>query len=349
MCTLYLITHLLHYSISIHMKSDRRKFIQQLGLGAIGAGIATSFPWGDAYAGADKKPFFEISLAQFSLASEFFSGKHNTLDFPVRARKEFGLGAVEYVSMFFADKATDTTFLNELNQRAKDHGVKNNLIMVDDENIADTDTAKRNHAVESHYKWVDAAKVLGCNSIRVNLGSIDQEGTADEIAKAAIEGYSKLLEYGTKNQLDIIVENHVGHSCNGQWLAGIMKAVNNPRAGVLPDFGNFCVKRTKPATMDIAGYMATKCLEEYDKYKGVEELMPYAKGVSAKTHKFDAQGNETEIDFVRMFDIIKKSKFKGIVGIEYEGGLMHMAGQPGYLTNEEGIKATRKLLERVGV
>lgn len=331
------------------MKSDRRKFIQQLGLSAIGAGIATSLPWSEAYAEADRKPFFEISLAQFSFASEFFSGKHNTLDFPGRAKKDFGIGAVEYVSMFFADKATDAAFLKELNQRAKDNGVKNNLIMVDDENIADTDTAKRNHAVESHYKWVDAAKVLGCNSIRVNLGSMDQEGSADEIAKAAIEGYSKLLEYGTKSQLDIIVENHVGHSCNGQWLAGIMKAVNNPRAGVLPDFGNFCVKRTKPATMDIAGYMATKCLEEYDKYKGVEELMPYAKGVSAKTHKFDAQGNETEIDFVRMFAIIKKSKFKGIVGIEYEGGLMQMAAQPGYLTNEEGIKATKRLLERVGV
>lgn len=330
------------------MKSDRRKFIQQLGLSALGAGIAAALPW-EVNAGTEKSSFFEISLAQFSFASEFFSGKHNTLEFPARAKKDFGISAVEYVSMFFADKATDTVFLKELAQRASDNGVKNNLIMVDDENIADTDSAKRNHAVESHYKWVDAAKVLGCNSIRVNLGSMDQTGTADEIAKAAIEGYGKLLEYGTKNKLDIIVENHVGYSCNGQWLAGIMKQVNNPRAGVLPDFGNFCINRTKPATQDMAGYMATKCLEEYDKYKGVEELMPYAKGVSAKTHKFDAKGNETEIDFDRMFAIIKKAKFKGIVGIEYEGGLMQMMGQPGYLTNEEGIKTTKKLLERVGV
>ncbi len=328
------------------MKTNRRNFIQQLGLSAAGAAVASAMPWD--LSAADKK-VYEISLAQFSLASEFFAGKHNTLDFPVRAKNEFGLSIVEYVSMFFADKATDNTWLKELKKRSDDVGVKNNLIMVDDKNIADLDTAKRNEAVESHYKWVDAAKVLGCNSIRVNLGSIDQEGSADEVAKAAIEGYSKLLEYGTKNQLDIIVENHVGHSCNGQWLAGIMKKVNNPRAGVLPDFGNFCVKRTKPATMDIAGYMATKCLEEYDKYKGVEELMPYAKGVSAKTHKFDAQGNETEIDFARMFTIIKKSKFKGIVGIEYEGGLMQMAGQPGYLSNEEGIKATEKLIHKSSI
>jgi sugar phosphate isomerase/epimerase len=328
------------------MKTNRRKFVQQLGMGALGGIAASSLPFG-FYSCGDKNASFDISLAQFSLASEFFSGKHDTLNFPVRAKNEFGIGIVEYVSMFFADKATNSSFLNELKKRSDDHGVRNNLIMVDDQNIADLDTTKRNQAVESHYKWVDTAKVLGCNAIRVNLGSMDQEGTPEEVADAALDGYGKLLEYGTKSELDIIVENHIGHSCNGQWLASVMKKVNSKRAGVLPDFGNFCVKRTKPATQDLAGYMATTCLEEYDKYKGIEELMPYAKGVSAKTHKFDEQGNETEIDFVRMFEIIKNSGFNGVVGIEYEGGLMKMAGQAGYLSNEEGILATKKLIEKM--
>jgi sugar phosphate isomerase/epimerase len=248
--------------------------------------------------------------------------------------------------MFFADKVTDASFLKELRARTDDLGVTNHLIMVDDENIADLDKTKRDHAVESHYKFVDAAKILGCSSIRVNLGSIDQTGTAEEVADAALEGYSRLLQYGDDHELDIIVENHVGHSCNGKWLASIMKEVNHKRAGVLPDFGNFCIKRTKPETMDIAGYMNTKCLEQYDMYLGIEELMPYAKGVSAKTHKFDANGNETEMDFKRIFDIIKKSGFNGIVGIEYEGGLMHAQGMEGYLSNEEGIKATKQLIEK---
>jgi sugar phosphate isomerase/epimerase len=327
------------------MNSNRRKFIKNLSIAAAGAGIATSLPW-DVVAGV-KKASYEISLAQFSLASEFFAGKHDILEFPGRAKKEFDISIVEYVSMFFGGKEKDPAFLKDLRKRSDDAGVKNNLIMVDDENLADLDTAKRNHAVESHYRWVDAAKVLGCNSIRVNLGSMTDTGTPEEIAKAAIEGYSKLLEYGDKNDLDIIVENHVGVSCNGKWLADVMKKVNHKSAGVLPDFGNFCVKRTIPATQDLAGWMGTKCLEEYDKYKGVAELMPYAKGVSAKTHKFDEKGNETDIDFVRMFDIIRKSGFKGIVGIEYEGGLMQMAGQPGYLSNTDGIIATKKLLDRV--
>lgn len=328
------------------MNIQRRKFIKQVGIGAMGAGIAAALPQ-TLQAFTHIEAHYPISLAQFSLASEFFSGKHNILEFPARAKKEFGVSIVEYVSMFFNGKETDAAFVKELKTRASDAGVTNHLIMVDGENIADLDSAKRLHAVESHYKWVEVANELGCKSIRVNLGSMDQEAGAEDVAKAAVDGYGKLLEFGEKNNMNIIVENHISHSCNGKWLAGVMKQVNNKRAGVLPDFGNFCVKRTKPETMDIAGYMATKCVEEYDKYLGVEELMPYAKGVSAKTHKFDAQGNETEIDFVRMFDIIKKSKFKGIIGIEYEGGLMHSMGQPGYLSNEEGIKATKKLIEKV--
>ncbi|MBQ4913920.1 TIM barrel protein [Maribacter sp. MMG018] len=324
---------------------NRRKFIKQLGLGAVGTGLITALPE-SLYAKSTTALKYDISLAQFSLASEFFTGKHNTLEFPARAKNEFGIDIVEYVSMFFADKITDASFLKELKMRTDDLGVTNNLIMVDDENIADLDKAKRDHAVESHYKFVDAAKVLGCTSIRVNLGSLEQTGTAEEVRDAALEGYSKLLEFGDQNEMDIIVENHVGHSCNGKWLANIMKEVNHKRAGVLPDFGNFCVNRTKPETMDIEGFMNTKCLEKYDMYLGIEELMPYAKGVSAKTHKFDANGNETEIDFNRVFDIIEKSGFNGVVGIEYEGGLMHLQGMEGYLSNEEGIRATKKLIEK---
>lgn len=323
----------------------RRKFVKQLGIGTLGASVMTSLPQ-SLFAKTSTNFKYDISLAQFSLASEFFTGKHNTLEFPARAKNEFGVDIVEYVSMFFADKMKDTSFFKELKQRTDDIGVTNHLIMVDDENIADLDKAKRALAVESHYKFVDAAKVLGCNSIRVNLGSLEQTGTAEAVAEAALEGYSKLLEYGDQHEVNIIVENHNGHSSNAQWLANIMKQVNHKRAGVLPDFGNFCVNRTTPETMDLAGYMNTKCLKYYDTYLGLEELMPYAKGVSAKTHKFDADGNETELDFNRIFDIIKKSGFNGIIGIEYEGGLMHLNGMEGYLTNEEGIKATKALIER---
>ncbi|WP_276388905.1 sugar phosphate isomerase/epimerase family protein [Eudoraea chungangensis] len=323
----------------------RRTFLKQLGLGGLSTGLLSGMPY-SMFTEYSKDLDIEISLAQFSFASEFFTGKHNTLEFPARAKEQFGINAVEYVSMFFADKAKDASFFKELKMRTEDLGVANHLIMVDDENIANLDKEKRKHAVESHYKWVDAANILGCSSIRVNLGSLQQEGTAEEVAAAALEGYSSLLDFGEQNNMNIIVENHVGHSCNGKWLAGIMKEVNHKRAGVLPDFGNFCLKRTKPETMDLAGYMNTKCLETYDMYLGVQELMPYAKGVSAKTHKFDSEGKETEIDFSKMFEIIKNANFSGYIGVEYEGGIYQMQGKEGYLSNSDGIVATKQLIEK---
>ncbi|MEJ0103984.1 MAG: TIM barrel protein [Bacteroidota bacterium] len=331
------------------MKPNRRDFLKKISIAAAGYSIASAIP-GYLRAQPAPKLFFDLSLAEFSFASDLWSGKMTNLDFPAKAKKDFGINVVEYVAMFFNNKHTDSAYLAELKKRTDDEGIKNNLIMVDGQNLSDLDDAKRKAAVESHYAWADAARYLGCNSVRVNLGSMDMPGTAEDEAKASVDGYGRLLEYADKAGLNLIVENHLGRSCNAQWLAGIMKQVNHPRAGVLPDFGNFCIKRTKPETMDIAGYMKTKCLEQYDLYKGVEELMPYAKGISAKSHKFKADGEETEMDYTRLFKIIKNAGFKGYVGIEYEGGLMRSMGKDeSYLTNDEGVIATKKLLEKVGV
>jgi sugar phosphate isomerase/epimerase len=297
---------------------------------------------------------FEISLAEFSFAGQLYSGKMTNMDFPAKAKNEFGIDVVEYVSGFFNEKHTDQNYLKELKKRCDDLGVKNNLIMVDGANIADLDPSKRIQAVEKHYAWVDAAKFLGCSTIRVNLGDTSKAMTgADddppaEAAKAAADGYHKLLEYAAKQDMYVIVENHFGNSTDIDWLVGVLKEVNMPNMGLLPDFGNFCRQRTKPLTNDIKGMLGTKCIKEYDKYEGVRKMMPYVKGISAKTHKFDANGNETETDFFKMFSIIKEAGFKGYVGIEYEGGFYNMFDPAsGYVSDEVGVKATQVLLEKV--
>ncbi|WP_234733964.1 TIM barrel protein [Tellurirhabdus bombi] len=278
-----------------------------------------------------KKMFFEISLAEWSLNKELRNKKLTNLDFPVVAKKDFGIDIVEYVNQFFQDKAKDTAYLNELLKRCKDNGVRNHLIMIDNEGgLAETDAAKRNEAVENHKKWVECAKYLGCKTIRVNSFG---RGTREEVAKAAVEGLSKLGEFAKPVGINIIVENHGGYSSDGQWLANVMKQVGMKNVGTLPDFGNFCIKRSDGSEW------GGKCQEEYDRYQGVTEMMPYAKGVSAKAHDFDAAGNSTDIDYNRMMKIVKDSGFKGIVGIEYEGST---------LDAYEGIRKTKALLERVG-
>ena len=306
------------------MSTDRRIFLKQLGIIAAGAGSLSSMPF-IAEASPVKKSFFEISLAQWSLHKTLFSNKITNLDFPLIAKKEFGISVVEYVNQFFKDKAKDNTYLNELLKRCKDNGVKNHLIMIDGEGgLANLDEAKRKQAVENHYKWVDAAKYLGCSTIRVNSYG---EGSAEDVQQAAIDGLSRLGEYGEKAGINIIVENHGGYSSNGKWLAAVMKGVNKKNVGTLPDFGNFCIKRD-----------ANGCAEEYDRYTGVAELMPYAKGASAKTYDFDEAGNCIETDYKRIMKTVKASGFKGYVGIEYEGSK---------LDEYTGIKKTKELLERI--
>jgi len=288
---------------------SRRSFLKNLGLATAGVAIAPSL---EAFAA--KKPWFDISLAEWSLHRTLFKGDLKNIDFPETAAKKFGINAVEYVNAFFKDKAKDMDYLKDLNSRAKDNGVRNVLIMIDGEgSLGDDSSAKRREAVENHYKWIDAAAFLGCGSIRVNAAG---KGTPEEVAKRVVESLGTLADYGKKAKINVIVENHGGISSHGDWLAGVLRTVGKNNCGSLPDFGNFY---------------------EYDRYKGVEELMPFAKGVSAKSIDFDENGNETKVDYVRMMAIVKKAGYRGHIGIEYEGGK---------LSEPEGIIATKKLLER---
>ncbi|HMR92648.1 MAG TPA: TIM barrel protein [Chitinophagaceae bacterium] len=306
------------------MSTTRRRFLQQMGGMAAGAAILP-LAGESLFSEAAKKPFFKISLAQWSLHKELFGKKLDNLDFPARAKNDFGISIVEYVNQFFKDKANDTAYLSQLLQRCRDNGVKNHLIMCDGEgNLGDTDDAKRTKAVENHYKWVDAAKYLGCATIRVNAGG---NGTREQVAAAAVDGLSRLGEYGKKAGINVIVENHGSYSSDGKWLSSVMKQVNMKNVGTLPDLGNFCIRRGKDG-----------CEESYDRYVGTAELMPFAKGVSAKTNDFDESGNCVETDYVKMMKIIKAAKFKGYIGIEYEGS-KH--------SEEEGIRKTKALLEKV--
>jgi sugar phosphate isomerase/epimerase len=327
------------------MKINRRHFVKQAAVGAAGLGLAAALPR-SLFAESSKELFFKIAISQFSFASQFWTQKLNPLDFAAKA-KELGISGLDYCSMFFADKAKDQQFLNDLKKRSADAGSYNLRIMVDGEGVlGDLNETVRLKAVEGHYKWIDAAATLGCPMIRVN---VEGEGAPADVAKAAADSLGKLIEYGSKQHIDVIVENHVGISCNAAWLAGVMKQVNSKHCGTLADFGNFCINRTKPETNDIAGYMKTKCLEEYDKYKGITELMPFAKGVHAKSHVFTATDDDAETDFYKMFKIIKDSGFNGWVSIEYEGGLLKMYSKDAkYLDDYAGVTATKNLVEKAG-
>jgi sugar phosphate isomerase/epimerase len=326
--SLYLNPH--NYCLSTTRTSmidwNRRTFVKTSAFSALYLALPPVLPHSRRSSDGKEEPRFQISLAQWSLHRTIRSGALDHLEFAQKAAEDFGIHAIEYVNQFFPDKATNDAYLKEMNQRAADHDVRQLLIMIDGEGgLAEIDDRVRKTSVENHYKWVDAAKTLGCHSIRVNAYSSSDDRMAAHTA--AVDGLSTLASYAAPAGLNVIVENHGGFSSDGQWLSSIMKEINMPNCGTLPDFGNFCLQ-----------YGDQGCLEAYDRYKGVDELMPYAKAVSAKSHDFDAQGMETHTDYKRMFKIIRKSAYKGYIGIEYEGG---------QLSEDEGIRRTKALIERM--
>jgi sugar phosphate isomerase/epimerase len=299
---------------------DRRQF-----LAAAAAAFGLQRFQDPAPAAVAAVPLFGISLAQWSLHRALRAGTMTNLDFPKKAAS-LGIGAVEYVNTFWKDKARDAKYVADLRARCAGEGVRSLLIMCDGEGaLGDADTGARKQAVENHHQWVEAAAALGCHSIRVNAES---SGTRAEQAKRVADGLRALAEYGDTLGIDVIVENHGGLSSNGAWLAGVLKSVGHPRCGSLPDFGNFHLGVDKDGKD-----------EWYDRYQGIDELMPFAKGVSAKSHDFDERGEETATDYRRMLRIVvEKHGYRGFVGIEYEGKK---------LGEDAGILATKKLLETV--
>ena len=304
---------------------DRRKFIT--GTLTVGAGLTFINPIQASGLFTDNisKPTLQISLAQWSLHNKLFSGKMNHLEFAEKAQS-FGCAGLEYVNAFFKDKAKDMTYLKEMNTRAEDHQQQNVLIMIDGEGfMADKDSNKRMKAIENHYKWVEAAHTLGCHAIRVNLAGGEDKAEAQ---KAGIDSLNRLAEFAEPHGINILVENHGGLSSDGGWLSGVMQNVKYKNVGTLPDFGNFCIKRGE----------GQSCITEYDKYQGMEELMPFAKALSAKSYEFDAQGNETKADFYKMISIAHQNNYSGYVGIEFDGNS---------ISEEEGIIKTKNLLDKV--
>ncbi len=301
------------------------------------------------------EPLFQVSLAQWSLHRALKAGELDHLDYPKFTKETFGIEAVEWVNQFFfvehetlGYQPKDQAYLAEMKKRVDDLGMRSLLIMCDRVgNLGHPDAAKRTAAVEGHYAWLEAAKFLGCHSLRVNAAS-DTSLNPEKQADLCTEGLRRLSEKAATMGLNVIVENHGGLSSNGAWLAGVIKNVGLDNCGTLPDFGNFYVARNRGNAeqweKDKALYAGDPAYSEdekglaYDRYLGMKDLMPYAKGVSAKSHDFNEAGDEIHSDYLKIMGIVKDAGYRGHVGIEYEGSV---------LSEVEGIKKTKALLEKV--
>ena len=302
---------------------NRRYFIKSSALGA--TALASAPLW--SVKPPSKK--LKISLAQWSLHRSFNNGELDPVDFAAITKNTYHLDAVEYVNEFYTDYASDERFWMKMNSRASGVDVKSLIMMVDDEGDLGTANDKtRRTSVENHFKWVNAASILGCHSVRVNAFGEDQKAA---YRTAIVDGMGQLAEYAAQSNINIVIENHGLFSSDAALIAGIVKEINRPNFGTLPDFGNWCLSAKWGTTQG-------DCNQVYDRYQGVKELLPYAKAVSAKSYNFNEKGEDTKIDYYKMLKIVKESKYDGYIGIEYEGEI---------LGEHEGILTTKALMEKV--
>lgn len=292
---------------------NRRQAIKQIATLAASAPISYSL----LRAASHSKPWLEIAVQQYSFNPQLKAGTLDLLDFPKTVVDGTGIKILEYFNGHMEDKAGRNSYFRELRRRTDDLGATNTMILCRSENALDSsDSAIRRAAIDGYRPWLEAMNILGGQCIRVDVRS---PGELEEQKKYAIAGLRALCEVAQKefDGLSIVVENHGNHSGNGKWVADVMKAVDLENCGTLPDFQNF---------------------KDYDPYLGVEEMMPWAKIVCAKSKDFDDEGNETNVDFRRMLKIVKDSGYRGTIGIEFEGHGMDPV---------VGINATKRLIEKV--
>ncbi|MGK2862645.1 MAG: sugar phosphate isomerase/epimerase family protein [Chitinophagaceae bacterium] len=275
----------------------------------------------------NENPRPKYSLAQWSFNRDLKAGQMTTFDF-INAAAEMDFEGVEYVSQFFQDKVVDFDYLDSLKQTASKAGILSLMIQVDNiGNLCASNQQERNAAVDLGKKWIDASKYLGCTSMRVNAHG---DGTPEQMKAQALDGIGRLADYANEKGIQLLIENHGGMSSNGAWLADLISALSDKKVASLADFHNWCYET-------ISGSLWGPCAKEYDYYKGFEELIPTAAGISVKAFEFDSLGNEPDLDFPKFFKIIKASGYEGYLGIEYEGN---------NLPSREGILKTKALAEK---
>ena len=329
------------------MINSRRKFLKNTF-----SVFSTTFLAPNLFAKNIDKSNLDIGLQMYSFAPLIMQGKFDLLGFPDLVKNTYGINGAEYWSIPFMGRENDRDFLNDIKRRSDDNGVDNLIILVDDIDIktmqsgpslASSNKNDRDTAIDYHKKWVDVAKNIGCHSIRINLRS--EEENDQKILENSSESISRLIEFSKQDNISIVIENHGGITGDADWLVSLMENVDSKYLGTLPDFGtyNFCIKRGNLNFQSLS----ENCENQYDKYLGVKKLMPYAKGVSAKSHEFDKDGEELSTNYSRMIKIISESNYKGYITIEYEGAMMSMFGGEGtYLNPHEGILATKKLINK---
>lgn len=292
---------------------SRRTFVSHAASAGVFAGV--SFPSLSAKHHSSDR--FKLGLSQYSLRALLKNGSLDALDFPQFTVDQFGIQAIDlWEGGLPKDKLDDAKYLARMRKKAEQAGTDLFLLM---SGALDASPQKREASSTRIRASFQRSVQLGAPLVRVFLKAPGTEAEAG--LSASVDALKPLADEAAEKNLIIAIEPGASPlSQKGAFLAQVASKLKHPALKLMPDFGKL----------------------KDNVYKGTQAMLPHTVTVSCKMHSFDKEGNQPDFDYPRLMKMIRQSKYKGILAIEWEGSALEPV--PGVLTSkkliEESLKAS---------
>jgi sugar phosphate isomerase/epimerase len=207
----------------------------------------------------------------------------------------------------------EMAYLAQVKATAQRVGLPFGCLAVDGAHIYEESPAARalNRAVA--YRWLDAARYLECDQVRIDAGG--PADMPDNAFAIIVEGYQDLLARANGLGIELLVENHWGPTNNPDNVVKLLNAL--PGLGLLFDTNNWLKARQEEAW---------------------EMCARYARAVHIKTFSFDENGDEPSVNLAKAIHLLQAAGYNGAWGVE---------AVPKDGDEYEGVKKTFALIRKI--
>lgn len=253
-----------------------------------------------AGAGPAKQSHIRLSCNLYSFNEPLMSGQM-TLDQVLTFCAELGFDAVDPTGYYFPNYPAlpDDRYVYQIKRNAfrlgldiSGTGVRNDFTL--------PDPTRRKAEVELVRKWVGVAARLGAPVLRVFAGTGKELPTGynrEEVTGWVIDAVRECVNYGAKEGVMIVLQNHADFIQNADQLLQLVRGVNSEWLAVNLDVGSF---------------------KTGDPYAQIAQAAPHAATWQIKENLF-VDGQEVETDLSRIMRIVRESGYRGYLPIETLG------------------------------
>ncbi|MFZ6012065.1 MAG: sugar phosphate isomerase/epimerase family protein [Bacteroidota bacterium] len=291
------------------MSHSRRQFLKKISAGSAGLAVGPSFSWANASTPASL-PRIKLSISSYSYWH--FKGEKFPIEKVIDEAARIGVEGIDILHRQMDGE--DNAYIQKLKRHAFVNGITFTCLSIH-QSFVSPDKEFLSKEIEHTKKCIKLAATMGIPCLRLNSGrwgtikSFDElmknRGiepilpgyTEDDGFKWCIDSIQQCLPTAEQYGVLLALENHWGLCSTPEGQLRIKKAIDSPWLGIMMDTGNF--------------------LENpYDK---LDMLAPYTSFVQAKTYYGGGEWYSLDLDYKRIFNILRKVNYQGYVSLEFEG------------------------------